>query len=294
MTKIRPAVPQKKTNEIESIAYYLDNRGLSQEEYDKYLDSKPNKFNIYYKGNMHYLDFLLQQLANSSKNHVRLLVTNLEVDHSVQLPLSMLGPNIEIDMQDMVGWGQEFYHYALNMYDINFEFLKKHISEKFKIQLSGERKIMEEYVSAVERMAKKKGRTIDSYTKKELMDFAYKYVKKYYIYDDSIVGPGYSYTLESSELGGTAYITYMRNKGVCSGRSKLLKLITNNRFLNVPCYLVSGSLGPNGHMWNEFIDGDHILEYDLSTGENGKRLEFLSGGHSIERHEDSVNKVLLR
>jgi hypothetical protein len=63
--------------------------------------------------------------------------------------------------------------------------------------------------------------------------------------------------------------TFKRKKGVCAGRARLLKVMLNNNYMRVPCYLVNGMSGHLQHEWNEIIteDGKSIM-YDMSQQTN--------------------------
>lgn len=59
--------------------------------------------------------------------------------------------------------------------------------------------------------------------------------------------------------------TYRTGKGVCSGRSRLFKALLNNRYLNINCFLVTGTFGNTGHEWCEvYFDDGTRLYYDAN------------------------------
>ena len=67
--------------------------------------------------------------------------------------------------------------------------------------------------------------------------------------------------------------TFKRKKGVCAGRARLLKVILNNYYMKVPCFLVKGMAGRLQHEWNEIIDENgHSIFFDLSEQSNLHRI----------------------
>ena len=54
-------------------------------------------------------------------------------------------------------------------------------------------------------------------------------------------------------------------KGDCKGKSKLLKLLLNNYYMKVPCYIVKGqTITGKDHTWNEVYNKGKRLYYDIS------------------------------
>lgn len=54
--------------------------------------------------------------------------------------------------------------------------------------------------------------------------------------------------------------TYIRKRGNSQGKSRLVQILLNNKYLNVDCYCAKGCYN---HYWNEIIDEtDHIIEID--------------------------------
>lgn len=245
--------------------YELKNRGLNKEEFDSLFDSTIKKYTIHYTGTSKNLDFLFSQLSCSKNSNISLLLKDILIDDSVCLPFDQLGPSTIIYFDTDCN----FNTYLHNISDVLFETAKPHLNEEVARRLTEERKIQKEFIIELKKTLQKRGKTINDYSKKQLMDFVFEYVCKNYRYTTELTGPNGEATLESSKYGSTAEMAYKRGGAVCSGRSKLIKLLANNSFLKVPCYLVSGKYktiyGPLEHMWNEFIDDNgNILEYDSS------------------------------
>lgn len=80
--------------------------------------------------------------------------------------------------------------------------------------------------------------------------------------------------------------TYRTGQGVCTGRSRLFKALLNNRYLNVNCFLVDGSISLTGHEWCEvYFDDGCRLYYDanLPLGDPTK----LPAAYSIRDDNDA-------
>ena len=55
-------------------------------------------------------------------------------------------------------------------------------------------------------------------------------------------------------------------KGTYEGRARLFKLVLNNYYMNVPCFLVKGTSSNLEHTWNEVLMEDNTtVEFDLSN-----------------------------
>lgn len=90
--------------------------------------------------------------------------------------------------------------------------------------------------------------------------------------------------------------TLKEKKGVCTGRSRALKLLLNNRYMKVPCFLTDGyRKSGEGHEWVEVYEDNQRYYYDLSFGIKGnpitdsiriKHKDFeLQGFEAIEKIE---------
>jgi hypothetical protein len=83
-----------------------------------------------------------------------------------------------------------------------------------------------------------------------------------HILSDGRLDLGHEYSRDAIE-------TFNRKKGVCAGRSRLLKVMLNNYYMRVPCFLVHGMWGELNHEWNEIIteDGESVM-FDMSQLNN--------------------------
>ena len=97
---------------------------------------------------------------------------------------------------------------------------------------------------------KHKYKNLDEMNETEKMKVVSEYV-------DSIID-----ICDKDDLSSDPVSTYIRKKGDTYGRSKLIQLLSNNRYLKVKSYCVKGS---HDHYWNEFIDENgQVVELDLS------------------------------
>lgn len=108
---------------------------------------------------------------------------------------------------------------------------------------------------------------------KEKTDFVYEWLLENTTYDGGATNQ--DGTLVEGERGTMAQdpiATFKNKKGVCAGRARLMKILLNNRFMKVNCYLVDGNHGKLQHQWNEvYIKNLGILYYDTSFRSiNGK------------------------
>lgn len=116
-----------------------------------------------------------------------------------------------------------------------------------------------------------------SMSDKDKTDFVFRWLLKNIRYDDKAVNP--DGTLKREKIGYIAQdivCTFERRRGVCAGRAGLMKMLLNNRFMRVNCFLISGMHGKLNHMWNQIYFDDGIKEYyDLSYGVcNRKTLSY--------------------
>lgn len=66
------------------------------------------------------------------------------------------------------------------------------------------------------------------------------------------------------------FIAYEAGKGNCKSRSRLMKLLLNNYYMRVACYLTKGdTLAGTSHEWNEVYDNCKMIYYDIAHGKQG-------------------------
>ena len=100
---------------------------------------------------------------------------------------------------------------------------------------------------------------------------AYEFVKRITRYDTSSttrnVTTGVTIPKPGCEKSSDPIETFKERKGVCTGRSRLLKAILNNSYMKVKCFLVGGTVASgSNHEWVEVIADNERYYYDLSFG----------------------------
>ena len=107
-------------------------------------------------------------------------------------------------------------------------------------------------------------------------NYVFEWVRRNIQYDNSAVGRDWNYLNETPLMRwiyADSIETYKRKKGVCTGRSRLLKVLLNNKYIKVDCFLVEGTVkGPQGdvpHEWNTCIINGQKKYYDLSYNNRG-------------------------
>ena len=77
-------------------------------------------------------------------------------------------------------------------------------------------------------------------------------------------------TIKNDKLDSKDPICTVGNrKGSAEGRARLFKLVLNNYYMKVPCFLVKGTSSNLEHTWNEVLMEDNTtVEFDLSNKEN--------------------------
>lgn len=276
----------------DEIKFEVINSGLSQTQFDSLFNPAINKYTIKFSGNFKHLDFLMQQVSCAKEKEIIIEIKNVEVDNNISLPFNILGANTILLFGDQPELQSNFYTYLLNIWEPVYNSSILHIPEMHRERITKERKIQADFLNEFENILNQRGKELSDYSKSQLMDVIFKYVVSNFPYDTSILEPDGNLIPEFFELGITAQMTFERGKGVCSGRSKLIKLLANNRMFQIPCYLVRGKHGNLEHMWNEYIDEQgNIIEYD-SSFKMKCMINELPKIYIIKSHEPDVEKVL--
>ena len=277
-----PSLPVQASNQI---IIDLNNSVLSAEALNIIYKNPNKKINIHFiSGTDTQLSLLFEQLADFN-NEISVNILNCSIDYSTILPWDRLGNNVHV----WFGNATSFYYYLLNLYNELFNGIEEKgiLNSDTITSLKREREILNKF----NRMLKTKKNLLGAPNKVK-MDYLYDYIKSNYPYDFDIVGRRGEYVFET-EQGATIEGTFTRGKGVCTGRSKLLRAITNSRLMEVPCYLASGDHGNLGHAWNEFIDDNgEVLEYDLSFNVKGQNFNQLPLIYKNLCHEQKVEDAL--
>lgn len=262
-----PALPKKNGGYVNKIDIILKNELLNEEECRLISENPFHEVSVFFEGNEYVLNILFQQLAQFRTNPIRLIIDKCLINPKLCLPFDELNNRTTIEFHNGAQCGSGFNDYLMDCNDVIFSHAVKKISVEHSKRLIAEKEIRKKFLQELYNELDRINRNIDRLSNQQKMDFFFEYIRKSYPYDWSIVNLDGSWKSESTELGGTAKVVYERGKGICEGRSKLLKLVTNNSEIKLPCYIVSGRFINYGHAWNEFINDDgHVLEYDTSTG----------------------------
>lgn len=272
-----------------AIKFDLYDQCLNEQQFIDLIDYTKDNYFITYSGNLSNLDYLLKQLGCAKEKNIKLNLINIETNYSICLDFSSLGPNTMIYFTDKPNLSSSFNTYLINGYEEMINEALIHLETETKTRIIEERNIQESFIKDLKQTMAMHDKSVYEYNKDELMDLIFNYVRNHYPNEYII-----SKEFIPESYNNTAYMTYKNNKGTPEGRSKLIKLYTNNKYLNIPCYLVTGKYGKVEHIWNEFIspNGD-IIEYDSSYNKVFS-INDLPRAYEIEYHEPEVIKKLYK
>ena len=266
----------------------LVDEGLSHRQFD-FIRNYDSSYIIWYSGNSKTLNFLLQQISCLKDRRIQLCIKGVDIDNSIYLPFHNLGPTTSICFQDEPEFGSSFNKYVTNLLGLEYNHFLLHIDKSIADRLNKERDIQIKLLQRIKREALTKD--ISCYSKDNLMMIIFDFIKSEFPYDNSITNSDGS-AGENTYLGSTAYGTYDRGKGVCTGRSKLIKLVATNPEINLPCYLASGKHGRLQHEWNEYLtEKGELVEFDASFN-TICRLNNLPQPYQLWHHEPAIDNVL--
>ena len=129
--------------------------------------------------------------------------------------------------------------------------------------------------------------TLERLSNKEKCNFTYRWLRK----NTSFASDNVQTLQDGSQVPQTSKVsdpieTYRTKKGVCSGRSSLFKALLNNRYLNINCFLVKGSMGITQHVWCEvYFDNNDRIYYDANFILNNPTV--LPASYKIENDSDA-------
>ncbi len=122
-------------------------------------------------------------------------------------------------------------------------------------------------------------------TNSEKIEFTYRWCCDNIAYDETALKPDRSLRWDRKDSQDPLF-TFNRREGVCEGRARLLKVLLNNFYMRVPCFLVKGKSGNLQHTWNEAILNDgSIIDVDIS-----KRIDRVAWNHDeLSYFDDGEN-----
>ena len=241
-----------------------------------YINALPNNLNIILSimtrpNEMAGLNMLCSLLSRTSLNKSIILdISNLKMGIGCSLEIENLPTNVKISNCVNISNGKEdnpffgensFDWWALHCIENNFKILLSKLTENAKKRAEDLRKIAYNFYRFVPE-------NIKSSNSKVKCDFVYKWCCANIHYDFEGTMPDGSFNFNRRDTQDPI-VTFNRRKGVCAGRSRLLKVLLNNYYMKTPIFLVRGLAGIQQHEWNELIadDGESIV-FDISKMPN--------------------------
>ena len=203
-----------------------------------------------------------------TKQRIIIDITEMDFCEKVSLDIDNLPNNIKISSlidrnqnENYIFSNQSFESWAMNSNEENFRLLLSKLTPKSRERLIRMREICRNFYRFTSNNIK-----IASNEEKTL--FAYNWCCDNIGYDSHATNS--DGTLKNDRKDSQdPVVTFDKRLGVCEGRARLLKLLLNNYYMRVPCFLVKGMSGRLQHTWNEVVleDGSTI-DLDISKQSN--------------------------
>lgn len=236
----------------------------------KYINQLPKNFTTVLKikanpNNVAGYNMLFNSLSVFPVNkNVIVDISKFSFSEKIALDIEKLPNNIKITslLNDSIKEQDEFSNesfesWALNCNNENFKLLITKLTFKTAERISKLREIALNFYrfSPI---------TVKNGKNREKIEFAYKWCCDNIAYDVTAIRSDGSLKWDRKD-SQDPIITFNRRKGVCEGRARLLKVLLNNYYMRVPCFLVKGKSGNLQHTWNEAIlDDDSVIDMDIS------------------------------
>lgn len=214
-------------------------------------------------------------------------ISKLSFSEKIALDIEKIPTNVKITsllngtIEEKEEFSNEsFESWALNCNDKTFELLLTKLTFKTLERISKMREIAFNFYRYMP--VKLKNGTND-----EKIQFAYEWCCNNIGYDWTAIKSDNSLKWDRKDSQDPIF-TFNRRKGVCEGRARLLKLLLNNYYMRVPCFLVKGISGNLQHTWNEAILEDgNIIDMDISkqinrVAWNHDELLYFNDGKKIQ------------
>ena len=215
------------------------------------------------------LNMLFNLFCNYPTNrNVVIDITDMEFGEKVSLDIDNLPDNIKISSlidrnlnENYIVSNQSFESWAMNSNEENFDLLVSKLTDNTRKRLIRMREICSNFYRVIPDNIKKANI-------KEKSLFAYNWCCRNIKYDISATNSDGTLKHDRKD-SQDPIITFDKRMGVCEGRARLLKLLLNNYYMKVSCFLVKGMSSRLQHTWNEIIleDGS-ILDLDISKQDN--------------------------
>lgn len=250
---------------VNTIYLYLDNTSIDLDVLNFINQNRECEFVIYFKGSVQNFNKLLNYLTNNPTPRSVTIHPNVNVKKNTFLAIDDLPSNVKIFFTSSTNNNEDsLIEWVLNLSDRDFSIVERVIAnEGNKIHLRKEREIAKIVFKHLSREV-----DFSHMSDTEKMNYMYDWVRRNIEFDFSLVDSNGFREGVDRTLGSDPVKVFSNKKGVCSGRSRLLRILTNNPYLKVNCFVTSGLINYGGdkeHEWNAFLD-EHgqIFYYDLS------------------------------
>lgn len=210
--------------------------------------------------------------TNVTTQKIIIDITEMEFCEKVSLDIDALPNNVKITSlidhnlnENYIFSNQSFESWSMNTNDKNFELLLSKLTVKTRERIIRMREICSNFYRFL-------SNDIRNASNREKALFAYNWCCSNIKYDNSATNED-GYLKNERKDSQDPIITFDNKMGVCEGRARLFKLLLNNNYMNVPCFLVKGTVKERGrilpHTWNEIVleDGT-IIDLDISKQRN--------------------------
>ena len=231
-----------------------------------------------------------------TKKDLILNVTEMEFCETMSLDIDELPSNIKITSQmdrtlneNFIFSNQSFESWAMNCNDKDFSLLLSKLTPQTAERISRMRKICTNfYIYTPD--------AIKSASNYQKTLFAYDWCCTNVNYDTSATNADGTLKYERKD-SQDPIVTFENRMGVCEGRARLLKLLLNNFYMRVPCFLVKGMSGRLQHTWNEILlENDTIIDLDISKQKNriaNNHSELAAYQDGSESNKSSSKRIIM-
>lgn len=202
------------------------------------------------------------------KQKIIIDITEMEFCEKVSLNIDNLPKNVKITSmidhnlnENFIFSNQSFESWSLNCNDKHFRLLLSKLTTKSYERINRMREICAGFYRYALSVSKN-----TNHTQKAL--FAYNWCCDNIKYDVSAINDDGTLKYDGKD-SQDPIVTFNKREGVCEGRARLLKLLLNNFYMQVPCFLVKGMSGRLQHTWNEILlENGTIIDLDISKQRN--------------------------
>lgn len=218
-------------------------------------------------------------------------ITNLKFNEKTKLVFDNLDNNVKISSmlddnlkENNLLSNESFESWMLNCDEERFKMLLQKLSANTLARIKRMREIASNFYRRTPLPIKKASNL-------EKTVFAFKWCIANINYDFSAVNSDGSLKIDKEDSKNPIY-TLEHKKGVSEGRAKLLKLFLNNFYMQVPCFLVRGTVNDKQHIWNEVLmEDDTTVEFDLSNQINKVSNSHLELEMYTQKENGKVKKL---